>query len=169
MPNTIPLTDGKHFAIVDPEDYERIAQHKWEYQLNEGIEYASRRFQINKKRTCILMHREVMGCVAGDGIIIDHASGVGLDNRKSNLRVADKSQQMWNTKLSRKNKSGVKGVCWYPQKNRWQTWIMVRGKRKSLGNYKDFDEAVTVRRATEKEHYGEFARLPEYLKPNHST
>ena len=54
-------------------------------------------------------------------------------------------------------KSGYCGVIYVRKSNRWQVNIKINGKRISLGSYKDKDEAIRVRKAAEKEYFGEFA------------
>lgn len=59
-----------------------------------------------------------------------------LDCRKSNLRFVDKSLNAINSKLSKNNSSGYKGVTFHPQTGKWRASIVIGGKRKSLGLYK---------------------------------
>ena len=78
--------------------------------------------------------------------IIDHKNRIKNDNKILNLREVASSQNSCNRNLSSANTSGVTGVSWNPQKGgRWVSRISVNGKRKHLGYYLEFDEAVKVR------------------------
>jgi len=86
----IPLTQGK-FAIVDAEDYERIAGYKWFAARFERGFYALRTGKDNKGRQRnVRMHREILG--EPKGKIIDHINHNGLDNRRANIRVVTRQQ-----------------------------------------------------------------------------
>lgn len=50
-----------------------------------------------------------------------------------------------NTGKSKNNKSGVTGVYFDNTRKCWATEIMVLGKKKFLGYFKDFDGAVEAR------------------------
>ena len=94
----IPLTKNK-VAVVDDEDYERIAQFKWHsvcMGLYRKIWYAVRDARDGEQMEIerIYMHREIMG--ATPGVEIDHRNGDGLDNRKQNLRPATHAQNIRN-------------------------------------------------------------------------
>lgn len=149
------------FAVIDDEDFERINRYKWDIIRAPYTMYARRRIQINLKRTTILMHREIMN--ADDGVLIDHKNGNGLCNSKTNLRVVTHAQNMQNRQLDRRNQSGCTGVCWYPQKNKWQVSIMAEGKRKHLGHFANLEDAIAARRAAEAKYYGDFARQPSKI------
>jgi len=83
----IPLTQGK-FAIVDPEDYERLAKYKWHLARSPTGLYATRwqRFASKNTRKRIWMHREVIS--VPKNMVCDHINHNGLDNRRANLRAA---------------------------------------------------------------------------------
>lgn len=101
----------------------------------------------------IAMHRSVMN--ASDEIQVDHWDGNGLDNRKSNLRLCTFQQNQQNKRISRNNKSGMRGV-WYLEKyGKWRVHLQC----KHLGYFNSFEEACEVRRHAELEAYGEFSGL----------
>ncbi len=119
------------------------------------------------------MHRMVMG--AQDGEYVDHIDGNGLNNSRSNLRFATLSQNNTNQRIRPDNTSGHKGISWCPDREKYQVYVNIDRKRKSLGRYRTLEEAIYVRDQAVKEHYGEFARentsLPEeaQIKPYRSV
>ena len=70
-----------------------------------------------------------------------------------NCRWATKREQVINRGMQKNNTSGVKGVTWFKATKRWQARIAIAGKQTHLGFFKDKDEAITARKAAEKEHY----------------
>ncbi len=86
---------------------------------------------------------------------VDHANRIKSDNRWSNLRAADKSQNAANSKVRADNASGATGVCW--SAGRWQVSIQVNGESVYLGRYDDKTEAFRVRRDAELKYFGAFA------------
>jgi hypothetical protein len=54
------------------------------------------------------------------------------------------------------NTSGVTGVIWHPDKQKYVASIKLRKKTYYLGAFKDFDEAVKVRKKAEKKVFGEY-------------
>lgn len=61
------------------------------------------------------------------------------------------------------NTSGVKGVSWNKEKESWDTYIGIHGKRIYLGRYTNFEDAVKARKRAEEEYY---QPLIEELKSN---
>ncbi|MBK9005349.1 MAG: HNH endonuclease [Sphingomonadales bacterium] len=78
---------------------------------------------------------------------IDHINGDASDNRASNLRDVSHGENCRNLAMKRENKSGFMGVV--RRGPSWRPYIWVDGKQKYLGSYKDFDEAVRIRRDAE--------------------
>lgn len=89
--------------------------------------------------------------------VIDHVNGDGTDNRITNLRAASFSQNKQNSRVYKNNKSGVHGVYWLSQHNKWTAVISCGGRTRSLGRFKTFEEARQARRNGELSTFGEFA------------
>ena len=89
---------------------------------------------------------------------VDHIDGNGLNNRIKNLRPAKHAENMRNSKVSIDNTSGVKGVGWHKQGQKWRARVALDGKRHNLGLFDNkLDAAAAVFSARNKLH-GEFAR-----------
>ena len=76
---------------------------------------------------------------------IDHINRIKDDDRWKNLRHVSRQCNMRNTGIPTNNTSGVKGVTWSKQKNRWQAQIKINGKNKYQGRYINFIDAVKAR------------------------
>lgn len=98
---------------------------------------------------------------------VDHINGNGLDNRRENLRITTRAQNLANT-AARVGTSSFKGVCLDKRTGRWKGQITVDGKNRSLGQYDTEEEAAAVYNAAALEAWGEYARLndvPDGLVP----
>lgn len=58
--------------------------------------------------------------------------------------------------VRRNNTSGVPGVDWRADKERWRATICFQGQRRYLGSYKRFEDAVAARKRAEEEIYDPF-------------
>ena len=87
---------------------------------------------------------------------IDHIDGDGLNNKFSNLRLATQQQNSFNKKMAKTNTSGVTGVFWRKNINKWGVCIRVSFKRFNLGYFDDFSKAVATRIAAEHKFYKEY-------------
>lgn len=152
----IELTKGA-FATVDDDDVELLSRFSW--QLNcQG--YATANVGIGRAHvTHERMHRLIMR--PPDGIDVDHIKGNRLDNRKCNLRLATRQQNLRNSKKRAGCSSRFKGVCWHNQNNNWRVRIKVDGKEKALGCYSDEIEAAKAYNEAAIKYFGAFANLNE--------
>lgn len=155
----IPLTQGQ-FAKVDAADYEWIMQWKWHAIWAETTKsfYARRTDRGGGKRIAVHMHRLILGLVRGDESQSDHANRDTLDNRRLNLRLASKSENMINRKIPTHNTSGFKGVSFRKSRGTWVAIVTVGGKNKCVGSRKTPEEAYSLYCEAIVELYGEFWR-----------
>lgn len=91
-------------------------------------------------------------------IDIDHRDGDGLNNSWINLREATDSENCANRRLSRRSRSGVKGVSWDASSRKWKATIMAEGKNRHLGVFVEKADAAAAYEAAAIQHFGEFAR-----------
>jgi len=85
---------------------------------------------------------------------IDHKDLDKANNRISNLRTANKSQNAGNCGIYSHNTSGVKGVGWHKSARKWRVHI----GNSHIGLFTDMQDAIDARYKAEKEYFGEFAR-----------
>jgi hypothetical protein len=83
---------------------------------------------------------------------IDHINGNRADNRIGNLRDITADVNRRNMKLSKASATGVSGVSWCKTSKRWLVRIRINKRTKNIGRYSDFDTAVAVRKAAEREY-----------------
>ncbi len=121
----IPLTRD-YATVVDDEDFERIARHKWRAgKLRRGF-YVMRHAELWRDgsgltRCTIYMHREIVQTQPGE--MIDHRDGDSLNNRRSNLRICTHSGNARNQRKQAGRSSQFKGVRKAGQ--RWRAHIKV--------------------------------------------
>lgn len=157
----LPLSGGL-YAIVWESDYGWLIRWNWFGWWNPETRssYAGRtEFLGNKKKRGILLHRLILSLEAGDPRLGDHKNGITLDNRRDNLRIADRKQNAANSRRSRNNRSGLKGAHWNPKSKKWDSKIQVDYLIILLGEFDTKEEAHAAYCIAAVKHFGEFARF----------
>jgi hypothetical protein len=146
-------------ALIDDEDYERLKgfhYHVRRIEEKHGRYYFDRHVCIEGKRAKTSLHRDIMGCVNGDGKTVDHTYGDTLDCRKTNLRLSTPAENIRNQRVHKDNTSGVKGVYFHKPTRKWFAQISVDGCRHSLGLYTDIKDAEKAYAEASAKYHGEF-------------
>jgi hypothetical protein len=154
----IPLTQGK-YAIVDPDDYQRLAKYKWHASKGRHTYYAQRKVWLPeiKKEITIKMHRQIIN--VPDHLLVDHINHNALDNREANLRPATHSQNTCNTPKYKPSRSKYKGVTWHKRKDKWQARIRINRKTIHLGYFNSQIKAAKARDQAARKYHRQFAIL----------
>lgn len=147
IPIGVNAKDG--YAIVDKE-FAWLDKYKWSLS---GVGYAT----ANTGMKSMNMHKVILPELD----YIDHANRDKLDNRKSNLRKANHSLNMANTKST--NKTGYRGVSeitWNKTKS-WRASINKDNIRHNLGAFTTPIDAARAYNKKAVELFGEFAVINE--------
>ena len=153
MAKDVSLSQGK-VAIVDDEDYESVSLHKWYYDGG----YAVRNVRISSdKRVRERLHRFIMKPTEkDDDLVIDHINRNTLDNRKTNLRWASRSQNIMNS--CKKSKTArYKGITYHATTKKWRARIGIGNKRFSLGLFDSQEDAASAYDRAARDLFNEFA------------
>lgn len=145
---------GEEFWF-DKEDYDLIKDYCWYYR--EGYVEAVERDSNNR----IKLHRLVMQ-VEDSNIFVDHKKHLPrkenkFDNRKSNLRLVNNMQNTWNRSLSVINTSGVTGVYYKKEFDKWFAQICCNGENYFKGYFDNKDDAIAARKQLEEKYFGEYS------------
>ena len=140
--------------IFDIDDYERVRNFQWYMKDNGYISCTGSR--KNKNKT---LHRFIMNC--NNNEIIDHINRNKLDNRKSNLRIVNISENNHNRGIGKNNTSGIIGInIYYKSKkkgNKYRAYIEIENKRIYLLSSYNKEECIKARLQAELKYFGEFA------------
>lgn len=90
---------------------------------------------------------------------VDHINRNGLDNRKENLRIVDRSQNACNSKRRKDASLQYRGVKLNKTDGKFHARISINGKRRHLGSFNTLEEAAKAYDVAAREHRGAFAKL----------
>lgn len=96
--------------------------------------------------------------------LIDHRDGNRINNRIENLRIAGQEMNAQNSKLYNTNTSGFRGVSWYPPRGKYRVYITVGYRRKHIGYYPSFEDAVLAAMLAKIEYHPTSPISEEYLQ-----
>jgi hypothetical protein len=112
--------------------------------------------EIRMAKSGVKVHRIVF--VMHHGYLpdeVDHIDGNTMNNRIENLRAANRSQNMHNTRTQRRSKTGVKGVS--IKGGKFCAFIKTNKKQIHLGMFDRLEDAAQARKQAEKKYHGEYA------------
>jgi hypothetical protein len=153
------LSNGS-IVQVDERDVDLLENDHWH---TNDRDYVIRQQGPRHNRQRVRLHRVIMGRVLGRELmrheLVDHVNLNPLDNRRSNLRVANNSQNQFNRDLPAHNTTGYKGVyrnvpaCKKP----FQAAITVNYRKRYLGSFMTAVEAARAYDQAALALAGEFA------------
>ena len=160
MSKEISLGRGK-VAVVDDDDFEWLSKWKWYAHASRNTWYARTTWfpPDADRRTTVIMHRLIIGASLGQ--MVDHRDRNGLNNQRSNLRFATRSQNKANAAKLKVGASRFKGVRFYGRNpiKPWTARVGFGKQRLHLPYFKTETEAALAYDAAARKLFGEYARL----------
>jgi hypothetical protein len=142
-------------VLIDEEDYDLIKGYTW-CKCGGGYvhAYIPGSGHVGKN---IRMHRLIMHVAKGRQV--DHINGNRLDNRKTNLRVCNTSENLRNRGPKKTNPYRLKGVTYDKRRGTYFARICVGYKTKWLGSFDTPEKAYQAYVRAAPLYHGEFAKV----------
>lgn len=157
------MTGGKkpvEFYVDDDDAW--VLGYKWhpQYDNRDGrLSAISATIRENGKQTVASLHRMILKQENRSGTIIDHKDGNPANNCKDNLRLCSALENSRNCKKNKKNTTGYKGVSYRLRDRKYQAYIYVMKRFRSLGYFDTAEETHKAYCIAARELFGEFARV----------
>lgn len=149
----LQLTNTGRVALVDDEDYRRVALRRWYLHKSGRVVCTAK---LTRESTCyragfyqsetLYLHREVMGLECGDSGIVVHLDGDLLDNRRQNLQVTTRAAIAQSCQRRRKRANATSrytGVSQY--RGGWTVRITANGNAHYVGRFPLDQEELAAR------------------------
>jgi hypothetical protein len=151
----ISFPERRLTAICDVEDYGKVSRHCWRI-----LECGEKCYVIS--HTAGLLHRFLLDYKGK--LDVDHKDGDTLNNRKTNLRITTRQQNLWNSGKRRSLCASIfKGVYRVSSEkckvNSWEARIYRNGKNTWLGYFATEIEAAQAYNKAAQDTFGVYARL----------
>jgi hypothetical protein len=113
---------------------------------------------VHLRSKSYLAHRLIWKWMTGREPVaeIDHWNEDKGCNRWTNLREASHQQNTFNRAAPRVSATGVKGVTWDKQRQKYAAFARLKGKSTFLGRFQTVDDAAAAYRKAVSAHHGEF-------------
>ena len=148
---------GDRNALVDDEDFDSLNKFKWYLVKPHNIYYAVALISGKMRK----MHRVILK-VSDSSVSVDHKDRNGLNNQKSNIRLATNTQNMANRKSMELSTSQYLGVYYAFRNRKWKAQIRDKGKLLFLGYFiHEINAAKAYNEAALKIH-GVFANINKF-------
>lgn len=144
------------FFLIDDEDVHLLSEYRKPIINSNGYVVVQKK-GVGKQKN-VRLHRIIMN--APDGMEVDHINHIRHDNRRSNLRLCSVSENRRNSFKKSHGSSKYRGVYFHKgtgRVKRWQAYLRIDGKKKSLGYFHTDIEAAIAYNNASRVHYGEFS------------
>jgi hypothetical protein len=158
---------NKFNVLIDTKNLEKILSFKYNfyprYHPNTKEYYVKASIKRNvpeskNGKTILALQRFLLQDKITEKDLVDHINGNKLDNRESNLRITNNSNNLKNRKnINSNNKSGYRNICQVG--NRLYVQLQVDGKNTKLASFEldKIKEATEFAKEMRQKYYGEFS------------
>lgn len=139
--------DGVVSFTIDSSDYNVVSQYIWRICKKRQKYYVIT--GSFKKSTAHYLHHMIYGKPIGDEEV-DHIDGNSLNNRRSNLRLVSRQENIDNQRATRiDNRLGIRGIAYSKRDRLYKVDFNYHGQRYYTKSWKTLEEAVWCRKCFE--------------------
>lgn len=139
--------DGSQLeTLIDTSDLQRAMEFQWKWSPHwdkhtKSYYVEGKSYEKGGKREYFSLHRWIMQ--PEKDYEVDHINHDTLDNKRNNLRILPKGTNQQNYEGARKHNktSGIRGVSWAKNLNKWRASFRIDGKTYHVGLFDNLDEA----------------------------
>jgi hypothetical protein len=128
-------------------------------RLNKGYEIIN--LCNGCKEKTLRVHRLVLEAFEGKSkdknqIFVDHIDNDKTNNCLFNLRWVTNQQNQFNKSMQKNNTSGIRGISFNKQKNKYECYIITNKNKLHLGVFDSLEDAKLARKNKARELFGQY-------------
>lgn len=139
----IAYKDIFYTAYISPEDYQKVSSRHWRVSHKKNKVYAVSGSRT--KNNVVYMHNFILDYTYVDGYEVDHINGNSLDNRRENLQIVSRQENIDNTRVRIDNQIGIRGISCDKRSKRYVCDFYNHGVRVYFKPFETLPEAVYCR------------------------
>ena len=129
----IAYKDIFYTTYISPEDYPKVSSVHWRtsHKRNNKV------YIIGNVEKCkpVYLHNFILDYIPANGYEVDHLNGNSLDNRRENLQIVSRQENIDNTKVHMDNQIGIRGISYDENNNRYVCDFSNHGVRVYFRNF----------------------------------
>lgn len=130
--------EQKVIVLFDREDFEKINKLHWKVSKKKSKLYVCTGQNKNGEKI-IYLHNYLMNYNPTVGYEVDHINGNSLDNRKENLRIVTRQENVQNSNVRKDNKTtGIRGVSFNSKQKEFVVDFYIKKKRFHFKGFKKY-------------------------------
>ena len=143
----IAYKDMFYTALISPEDYPKVSSRHWRTSHKKNKVYAVSGSRA--KNNVVYMHNFILDYTYVEGYEVDHYNGNSLDNRRENLEIVSRQENIDNTRVRCDNEIGIRGISYDERKNNYKCDFVNHGVRVYFKHFDTLAEAAYCRMTVE--------------------
>ena len=135
-------------VYIDEDDFEKVSKRHWRSSHKKRKVYIVSGSKA--KNNTVYLHNYIMNYTYISGYEVDHIDGNSLNNRKCNLRLVTRQENIINTRVRIDNKIGIRGISYSKRDKLYTVDFYYMKKRYYFPRWKTIEEAVYCRKFAEE-------------------